>query len=82
MNLTLHEAAPKLLGLDPPADAEMCSLPGASTISPDPSVLQLWHFGIAFLWRCMSLHFIDVSALFNVLDICFRICFASFSHLD
>lgn len=32
MNLTWHEAAPKLLGLDPPADAEMCSLPGASIV--------------------------------------------------
>lgn len=28
VNFTFHDVAPKLLGLDPPADAEICSQPG------------------------------------------------------
>ena len=75
VNLTWHEAAPKLLGLDPPADAEICSLPGRSSVS-DLSGLQLCSLFFFAFWdcmiaHCMSLHFIDVSAFFNILDICF-----------
>ena len=61
MNLTWHEAAPKLLGLDPPADAEMCSLPGAST---NCLTLQGFNCGILGLHFCgVVCHYISLMFL-------------------